>query len=671
MAKHNKNNSRELDAVGTPEYHAEIQRIRDSWRLDFGAFCLEKLKVVDKTATTTPIIPLAFNQCQQALSALVERIGDFQEMRTRRLSERDASVQIVRYPVEVVILKARKVGVSTWCEARGYWRAQLFRAQKGLVMAHERPAAQNIMDIMQRFDTLWPPNEYPITKAPIKRMSDDLLEWHPEHGSSVVVETAGTKGGGSSRSFTYQFVHMSEVAFFPNDSPQVAAALSARATYHETYLESTANGVGNMFHDEWENAMWIDDVEKLWAASEPLPKWWNGKFRFFWPWYSQDENSVSLEEYEEKYILETLDEEEQTLVDEYQLTASQLAWRRREIAGPCSKQNIMSPVQYFKQEHPTTSEEAFVNKSSALYDTKKLNAMSALSKDVKPAFLGYLLRDSSDASGFKLVSGGRFIVSEQGAPQIEGAQFVQWEKPDSEQAYVIGVDTAEGTEKGDWSVLSLFSRTNGTLMREVARYRAKTPAREMGEIAAFLGAMYNDAYIVCERNAPGNSTCEKLIELGYGNMYHHRNIEQVTNHENPEAFTAGFRTTSTTKPMICERAVQGLRDDEILIRHPDALREWKAFSRIDRKYSGPEGINDDCVMADLLAFFGMSEAPPLDASNTTSVDYEPNLSSEEKQDRYWAKRMAEKRAYWAKRHEADAANSLRKSGRLPFSDIFN
>lgn len=55
----------------------------------------------------------------------------------------------------------------------------------------------------------------------------------------------------------------------------------------------------------------------------------------------------------------------------------------------------------------------------------------------------------------------------------------------------MGVDAAEGLENGDWSVISIFDRTNGTKMVEVARVRSKTPARELGEMANFLGWMYN------------------------------------------------------------------------------------------------------------------------------------------------------------------------------------
>ncbi len=646
------------------DYMEEVQRIRDGWRDDFELFCREKLKIVNKMATNNNfMVPFEFNECQKALNDLIEKIGDFNEVKTAKLNERNPSVPISRLPIEIIILKARKVGVSTFLEARAYWKAALFKEQKCLIMAHERPAAQNIADIAQRFDIYWDPDEPVVTKIPLSRMSDDLIEWEKGHGSSIVVETAGSKGGGSSRSFTYHLLHMSEVGFYPSDSAQVAAALSARALYHETYFESTPNGTGNMFYEDWQNAMWFEDIVRL-SKEGALPRWWNGKVRFFWPWFAQSENIVPLLEEEDAYITETLDDEEKLMIEEFDLSNEQIAWRRAQIAGPCSKQNAMSAKEYFKQEHPSTPEEGFIAKSQALFDPRPLNAMSEASKLIKPVFVGHLMHDPDDPIGFRMMKGGEYVVPLTGSPSIIGATFVQWELPEKDTSYVMGADSAEGLEHGDWSVITICSRTNGTVMKEVARYRGKTPARELAEIADFLGRMYNDAYLVAERNPPGNAMCERLLELGYPNLYHHRNIESVTDMENPSSFTVGFRTTTMTKPMICERGVQALRDNAIILRHPDAIKEWKYFSRVNRIYSAPNGMNDDCVIADLLAYFGMEEAPPMLIYRSLEAEKEEEenagLSAEEIQSKYWQKKIKEVRERAAERNVEKIEYLMRK-----------
>lgn len=634
VIKASKNTSRRLDIELSPATEARAVELRSYYARDLPAFCKDLLKIVNKAGGgggQSSLIPFTLNECQLALDRLINQIGDFNLERSRALSEHDALAQVSRFPIEVVVLKARKVGVSTYLEARAFHKAEFNPHTDVLVMAHERDASQNIAGIAQRFDTFWNPNTDPPLRMQITRSSDDLMEWHPEHDSRFAVQTAGRIGSGSSRSFTWQFVHLSEVAHFPPDSNQMASALSARAEFHETYMESTANGEGNAFYDEWVNALYLEEAIRLYREGKPMPRHWNGKFKFFWPWWNQSEYRLALTVVERNNIAETLDEEERSLQEEYGCTLEQLAWRRRKIASECAKQTAMLPVEFFRQEWPSFPEEAFVAKSQTVFDLKKLNIMQKASAAVKPEFAGYLVREPHTPEGWKTLP----------ASDVEGAQLVQWERPRPGRAYVVGVDAAEGLEHGDWSVISIFDRTNGTKMVEVCRFRAKTPARELGELAFYLATLYNEAFVVAERNPPGNSTCEMLVELGYGpNMYHHRNIESVTDRENPDSFTAGFRTTAITKPMIVHRGVSGIRDDEIILRHPDAIKEWKVFVNVDGKYAAPSGRNDDCVLCDLLAFFGMTEAPPMWTGGGFSDEkYAPGMTAEEAQDAYWQERI--------------------------------
>lgn len=660
-----KNASRRLDLELPPATEARAMELRSYYGSNLPAFCKDLLKIVNKGAKEgkDSLIPFTLNECQLALHRLIEQIGEFNLQRSRKLAETDALTPVSRYPIEVVVLKARKVGVSTYIEARGFWKAEFNEHTNVLVMAHERDASQNIADIAHRFDVFWNPNTDPPLRMQITRSSDDLMEWHPDHDSRFSVQTAGRIGSGSSRGFTWQFVHLSEVAHFPPESNQMAAALSARADFHETYLESTANGEGNAFYDDWVNALYFEEAKRLYDEGKPFPPNWNGKFKFFWPWWNQPEYRLSLTSAEREYLSASLDEEEAHLQAEYGVTLEQLAWRRRKIASDCAKQTAMLPVEFFRQEWPSFPEEAFVAKSQAVFDTKKLNALANLARSQTPAKLGYLIRDPLTPEGWKHIP----------ASSIDGAQLVQWELPQPGKSYVIGVDAAEGLQHGDWSVVAVFDRTNGTRMVEVARFRAKTPARELGEIAFYLANLYNEAYIVAERNPPGNSTCETLVELGYGpNMFHHRNIETVTDHENPEAFTAGFRSTTMTKPMIVHRGVSGIRDDEIVLRHPAAITEWKAFSNVDGKYGAPEGRNDDCVLADLLAYFGMNEAPPMWTGMGGFSDkelFQPGLTGEEAQDAYWREciRRTRERSHKVNQEKIRMLTWRSKGGYSPFN----
>src|SRR5262249_59037905 len=72
--------------------------------------------------------------------------------------------------------------------------------------------------------------------------------------SGYKVGTAGTKAVG--RSSTIQLFHGSEVAFWPFADTHAAGILQAVPNEDNTeiILESTANGIGNFFHQAWRDA---------------------------------------------------------------------------------------------------------------------------------------------------------------------------------------------------------------------------------------------------------------------------------------------------------------------------------------------------------------------------------------------------------------------------------
>ena len=84
----------------------------------------------------------------------------------------------------------------------------------------------------------------PITGASnAKELSFPVLD------SGYKVGTAGNKGAG--RSSTIQYFHGSEVAFWPHAAEHAKGVLQAipDAPDTEIILESTANGIGNYYHD--------------------------------------------------------------------------------------------------------------------------------------------------------------------------------------------------------------------------------------------------------------------------------------------------------------------------------------------------------------------------------------------------------------------------------------
>lgn len=244
-----------------------------------------------------------------------------QEFIHERLEEQRAATGRVR----ALILKGRQQGCSTYVGARYYHRTSMFGGIRTFILTHEDAATQNLFEMVNRYHEHVPDFFRPSTKAAnAKELLFDKLD------SGYKVGTAGTKGVG--RSSTIQLFHGSEVAFWPNAETHAAGVLQAVPDEPgtEVILESTANGIGNLFHQKWA------DAER--GVGEFIA--------IFVPWFWQDEYRKPIPEGFH------LDDEERAYATSHGLDLEQMAWRRNKIAE-------LKDAALFKQEYPATAAEAF------------------------------------------------------------------------------------------------------------------------------------------------------------------------------------------------------------------------------------------------------------------------------------------------------------------------
>ncbi len=124
----------------------------------------------------------------------------------------------------------------------------------------------------------------------------------PRLDSEYRVATAADANAG--RGMTIHNLHCSEVSRWPGDVEETLASLrSAVPEDGEIVLESTPNGAGGIFYEEWQR------------AAE------TGYARHFFPWWYGDDYRV-----EERPIVITSQEEENRAAAG--LTDAQIAWRR-------------------------------------------------------------------------------------------------------------------------------------------------------------------------------------------------------------------------------------------------------------------------------------------------------------------------------------------------------
>lgn len=230
------------------------------------------------------------------------------------------------------------------------------------------------------------------------------------------------------------------------------------------------------------------------------------------------------------------------------------------------------------QEYPTTSLEAFVASGRNVFHISDLN---------KHVLLGAIDRKFQD--------------------------LLIWEKPLKGFKYVIGCDVAEGIG-GDYSVIEVFNAHTGEQAAEFASNHI--PPDTLGNYLVEIGKMYNTALLVIEVNNHGLSVINS-IKARYYNIYRREIRDRVTN-ERQESL--GWKTTGVTKPLLVDALEQAIRDQDLMIRSYESIKEMKTFVQTDdqgKQGYGAEGSShDDRVIAIGLALQGIRNVPMMKKPET-------------------------------------------------------
>lgn len=188
-------------------------------------YCSKLVKIKDYT--TGRLIPFDWNDEQ--------RIVDLKLNAQRELTGM----------VRALIVKPRKVGISTYIGARYYHKTTLNEGQRTYILTHEDQATENLFGMVQTMHDHMEPDYKPHATSD----SANTLEFGGID-SSYGLGTARTKAAG--RSDTIRNFHGSEVGFWPNASDHAAGVMQAvpMAPGTEVVLESTGNGTIGYFYEQ-------------------------------------------------------------------------------------------------------------------------------------------------------------------------------------------------------------------------------------------------------------------------------------------------------------------------------------------------------------------------------------------------------------------------------------
>lgn len=567
----------------------QLKKILDI-RKDFYRYVKNNLKIKDKHARIVPFVP---NVPQRVLIDYV--LLCIKEKR----------------PVKAIILKARQMGLSTAVEAIIYWWTSTNKNINSVIIGHEESSSKNLYMMFRRYydntNPLFKPSIRYNTRTDLSFERFDDTGKQVGLGSSIKTATAGNKAAG--RSDTINLLHASELGEWENGEDLVASLLETVPDEEVMdkpsmmFLESTAKGRGNYFHNEFKLAVkrennfepfffpwWILDTyeRKTWKKPDECTPYERAQVELG--------NVLPLGELSdyEKFLVELMKKGHkvagQTIyIDEDHIPAKIHFYRRKAM-------NFESTPEKLTQEYPSTWQEAFIASGKNVFDALALQEMENEAEPVE------------DTRYYKILPGEAhedFILERiPYDPQEKADDFTYkaplkiWQEPEPGHEYVIGADVAEGLERGDFSVAEVVDVST---MQTVARWRGHIDPDKFGEIIGALGTFYNYALVGVEVNNHGLTTIQKLRDTFYTNLYK-RDKGYDEDFEEPTS-NLGWKTDVRTKRMMIDDLIRLIREG--INKEVDSvfIDEAFAFVRDERgRMNAEKGEHDDTVMAKAIAF---------------------------------------------------------------------
>lgn len=378
--------------------------------------------------------------------------------------------------------------------------------------------------------------------------------------SRIVIDSAEIEEVG--QGMTLHHLVCTEVARWPGNPEATMAnvkeALAAGGTHD---IESTPNGMGGYYFDEWKRAEEGGrDVEFQ---------------AHFHPWFWHDEYRIT----EDILTEEELTEEEKRKQQLFNLDLEQMTWRRKKM---------VSLRHEFKEKYPEDSTTCFLTSGRLFFDQEVLAARIAELHAYKP---------------MAIERNGEVIV---------------FSKPIPGRQYIFGMDPAEGKgiiqaggEVGDWTCGKMIDQETG---EECLAYRGKIPPEDAGADAVEICQYYNNALFACERNNHGGTVLLSVRELGYGNVYKHSDWWKRSGGPNRATKNAaqsdggrriefeGWPTNNKTRKLLLNKLGWFIRNYPETIWDVSLVQECFTFIYNEKGIpAAMEGRHDDMVFATAIA----------------------------------------------------------------------
>lgn len=566
-------------------------------------------KIVDKRAQ---LVPLEANGPQKRFDDALE-------------AQRAAG-----QPMRAIVLKSRKLGFSTWVQAKIIQRVTQRRYRKALVVGQDSETAGELFQMGER---IWAnlPVDAELGLKPDRtnyRRDREMHFGEPSRlkrdqgfmglNSSLEVDTANEVEAG--RGFTYTELHCSEVAFW-RDVRKLTALLNAVPDEPETLivLESTANG-SNHFKTRWERAMAGDSLY--------VP--------IFAAWHEDPGNVLpfATDEDREEFIANLGEgewgEDEPRLVEEFGCTPEQLHWRRQTIVDKTE-----ANLDLFKQEYPASPEEAFLASGKQVFSMALVSKVLDRTRQTDPQ----ITYPDNPGPDLGVLKAGKTTMRKTRSGLIEVPLEAKWtpaadtglgsrhpfwrvweepdpgyqtpsnETPDPDKPdrppgkYVVSVDPAGGEENDEGELANhAIEVINHRTREQVAELATRNmDPDQIGEQAYLAALHWNRAWLCAERTGGyGLFMLRRWSrDFAYAFVYKSRSLDKTKEKHDDRL---GWDSTRVSKVILEDGAREMLREGTHGIRSRFLASEMTTYVRNEKGKTGPDGSAfADRLMAWMIA----------------------------------------------------------------------
>lgn len=538
------------------------------FRYDFEFWAVTCVRIYDKK--TGRDIPFRLNRAQRKVLAVFE------------------SQRVARLPVRAIILKARQWGCSTLVQVYFAWIQIVHRRNwNSIICAHVRDAAANIRGMYTKIlasypREYWDEDDAPPAFKPFEGSTN--TRFIPGRGCRVTLASSDNQD--AARGGNYAMAHLSEVAFWkdsakhtPEDFVRSICSGIDPEPMSCVVMESTANGVGGFFHNEWLRAC----------------KGKSDKVAVFVPWYELERCAIPVPDH--AALWESMDDYERSLWNRG-CTLEAINWYRYKRRETSDHRSTMA-------EYPSDDTEAFAQTASGVFSPDHVERLRLDCDDGIPGEIaGKGVKEEDALRGVKFVPG-------------PDGRLVMWRKPrvgTRRDDYIVAVDIGGRADGSDYSVITVLDRrldTDSPARRPeiVAQWRGHTDHDLLAWKAAAIGVYYREALLVIESNSLESGEEQgphllSLLERYYDNLYRR------------PGFRLGFHTNRATKAAIISLLVARVRDAGYVERDNGACNELLQYEQLPGgSYAARKGCHDDILMTRAIALYIDSVTPARSSSD--------------------------------------------------------